>query len=200
MHTFDLLFFFVCLLWFQIWIWRFEKRIAINKCTRIGWCLYVCHSLRLLSNAIQRITLSQLKSGGKNDLHNSRHVRIIPPPPLPAPSLSLSSVSVFDSLDRKKACRCRIIPQSSLERHDSSGAGCLALSACFPFSTKSLFFFFYLFAFFFSSSFPFPFFFFFYLPFCPSLVATRVTPFKDREGGGYRGEKDRQEWLQREIQ
>ncbi|EFX84964.1 hypothetical protein DAPPUDRAFT_238539 [Daphnia pulex] len=27
----------------------------------------------------------------------------------------------------KKACRCRIIPQSSLERHDSSGAGCLAL-------------------------------------------------------------------------
>jgi hypothetical protein len=42
----------------------------------------VCHSLSLsllflFSNAIQRITLSQLKSGGKSDLHNGGRVRII---------------------------------------------------------------------------------------------------------------------------
>lgn len=56
---------------------RFEKS---RRYYEMYASLDVCHSLSLIflfSNAIQRITLSQLKSGGKSDLHNGGRVRII---------------------------------------------------------------------------------------------------------------------------
>jgi hypothetical protein len=57
---------------------RFEKS---RRYYEMYASLDVCHSLSLPSilfpNAIQRITLSQLKSGGKSDLHNGGRVRII---------------------------------------------------------------------------------------------------------------------------
>jgi hypothetical protein len=71
------------------------KSSSLLRNVRIVWCLPLSpFFFSSSSNAIQRITLSQLKSGGKSDLHNGGRVRIISiVPELLSPPTIRSSLS-----------------------------------------------------------------------------------------------------------